>query len=159
MTDETLRNDPAAPVELVWSMWTEAEHFAAWYGPTGARIPVSEIDLRVGGGRRVCLEMDTPNGPMQMWFVGEYMEIVPNERLVYTEAMADEDGNVRSPDEMGMPQGHPTVTEVIVELEPVDDSTTKLTMTHAGVPADSGGAGGWALAFDKLATHLESVRG
>ena len=25
-----------APASLVWQMWTDADHFAAWYGPTGA---------------------------------------------------------------------------------------------------------------------------
>jgi len=30
-----------APVDLIWKMWTEPEHFKEWYGPTGARIPVA----------------------------------------------------------------------------------------------------------------------
>ncbi len=38
---------------------------------------------------------------MQMWFTGEYREVVENERLVYTESMSDEDGNVASPSGMG----------------------------------------------------------
>ena len=40
-----------APTELVWKMWTEPEHFAAWYGPGGATIPVAKMDVRVGGKR------------------------------------------------------------------------------------------------------------
>ena len=70
-----------APVELVWKMWTEPEHFAAWYGPMGASIPVANLDLQVGGTRHVCMAMETPDGPMQMWFVGKYTEIVPHSRL------------------------------------------------------------------------------
>ena len=65
----------------------------SWYGPTGATIPVAKMDVRVGGARLICMEMQTPNGPMQMWFAGEYLEVVENERLVYTEAISDEDGN------------------------------------------------------------------
>ena len=145
-----------APVELVWKMWTESEHFAAWYGPTGATIPVAKINVRVGGSRHICMAMETPNGPMQMWFVGEFLEIVANERLVYTEAMSDEDGNVISPAQMGMPEGHPETTQVIVELEPVDGKT-KMTMTHIGVPADSPGASGWGMAFDKLNAYLSTA--
>lgn len=141
-----------APVELIWQMWTESEHFAAWYGPMGATIPVAKMDVQVGGGRHICMAMETPNGPMQMWFVGEYLEIVPNERLVYTESMSDEDGNVISPEQMGMPAGSPDTTQIIVELEAVDGQT-KMTMTHVGVPADSPGAAGWGMALDKLATH------
>ena len=145
-----------APVELVWKMWTESEHFAAWYGPRGATIPVAKMNVRVGGSRHICMAMETPNGPMQMWFVGEFLEIVANERLVYTEAMSVEDGNVISPAQMGMPEGHPETTQVIVELEPVDGKT-KMTMTHIGVPADSPGASGWGMAFDKLNAYLSTA--
>ena len=145
-----------APVELVWKMWTESEHFAAWYGPTGATIPVAKMNVWVGGSRHICMAMETPNGPMQMWFVGEFLEIVANERLVYTEAMSVEDGNVISPAQMGMPEGHPETTQVIVELEPVDGKT-KMTMTHIGVPADSPGASGWGMAFDKLNAYLSTA--
>lgn len=145
-----------APIELVWKMWTDAESFAAWYGPTGAKIPVANMDVTVGGTRHICMEMDTPNGPMQMWFVGAFTEIVENQRLVYTEAMSDEAGNVIPPAQMGMPEGAPESTEVIVELEVVD-GMTKMTMTHVGVAADSPGAGGWAMAIDKLTAHLAEV--
>src|ERR1700704_3153006 len=103
-----------APVDLVWRMWTDPEHFRAWYGPNGATIPVAKMDVRVGGTRLVCMEMQFPDGPMQMWFTGEYLEVVENERLVYTESMSDEHGTVSSPSDMGMPEGHPMTTEVRV---------------------------------------------
>ena len=38
----------AAPIALVWKMWTDPEHFKAWYGPQGATIPVARFDVRVG---------------------------------------------------------------------------------------------------------------
>ena len=72
---------------------------------------------------------------------------------VYTEGMGDEDGNVMTPEQMGMPEGSPATTEVIVELEDLGGST-KMTITHVGVPADSPGAQGWGMAMDKLATHV-----
>ena len=144
-----------APVDLIWQMWTDPEHFKAWYGPDGATIPVAKLDVRVGGSRLVCMEMQTPNGPMQMWFAGEYREVVENERLVYTESMADENGNALSPSDMGFPGGHPMTTEVCVELEDVG-GRTKMVMTHAGIPGDSPGAAGWAMALDKLAAYVEA---
>jgi uncharacterized protein YndB with AHSA1/START domain len=144
-----------APVALIWQMWTDPEHFKAWYGPDGATIPVAKMDVRVGGARLVCMEMKTPNGPMQMWFTGEYREVAENERLVYTESMSDENGNVASPSEMGMPEGHPMTTEVRVELEDVN-GRTRMVMTHVGVPGDSPGAAGWTMALDKLAAHAEA---
>ncbi len=146
-----------APLALVWEMWTDPEHFKAWYGPTGAAIPVARMDVRIGGSRLVCMEMQTPNGPMQMWFTGEYREVVENQRLVYTESMSDEHGNVLSPAATGMPDGHPMTTEVRVDLMDVGGST-RMVMTHSGIASDSPGAAGWTMAFDKLAAHVEAHR-
>jgi len=142
-----------APIDLIWSMWTEAEHFANWYGPMGARIPKADMDVQVGGGRQIAMEMDTPNGQMQMFFVGEYREIDPKTRLVYTEGMADADGNALTAEQMGMPAGTPMETSVIVELEDVD-GRTKMVMTHVGVPADSPGGQGWTAAIDKMEARV-----
>jgi uncharacterized protein YndB with AHSA1/START domain len=144
-----------APVDLIWQMWTDPEHFSAWYGPDGAIIPVAKMDVSVGGTRLVCMEVRTPDGPMQMWFAGEYREVVENERLVYSEYISDENGNVISPADMGMPDGHPMVTEVRVDLQDVD-GRTKMVMTHSGIPADSPGAAGWTMAFAKLVAYVEA---
>ena len=51
--------------------------------------------------------------------------------------------------------GHPVTTEVRVELEDVG-GRTKMVMTHVGVPGDSPGAAGWAIALDKLGAQLEA---
>lgn len=142
-----------APVDVVWKMWTDPEHFKAWYGPPGATIPVARLDVRVGGSRLVCMEVTTPNGPMRLWFAGEHLVVAKPERLVYTESMSDENGNVQSPSEMGMPEGHPTTTEVRVELHKAD-GRTKMVLTHVGIPSDSPGAMGWNMALDKLATYV-----
>jgi len=147
-----------APVDLVWQMWTDPDHFAAWYGPEGATIPVAKMDVRVGGTRLVGMEVQTPGGPMQMWFTGEYREVVENRRLVYTESMSDENGNVSSPSDMGMPESHPMTTEVRVDLEDVG-GRTKMVLTHAGIPVDSPGAAGWKMALDKLAGHIDALAG
>lgn len=144
-----------APTDVLWQMWTDPDHFKQWYGPDGASIPDARMDVRVGGGRFVCMEMQTPDGPMRMWFTGEYTEVLDRERLVYTEAMADERGNVRSPAEMGMPGDHPVFTEVTVELEDLG-GRTRMRMVHAGVPGDSPGALGWSMALDKLAARIEA---
>jgi uncharacterized protein YndB with AHSA1/START domain len=146
-----------APVELIWQMWTDPEHFRAWYGPEGASIPTAKMDVRVGGARVVCMEVETPNGPMRMWFTGEYLEVVENQRLVYTESMSDENGVVKSAADMGMPKGHPTTTEVRVEID-AEGASTKMVLTHTGIPDDSPGATGWRMAIDKLANYLEGIQ-
>ena len=142
-----------APIQKVWDMWATSDGFKQWYGPEGAVIPTAEMDVRVNGKRHICMEMNTPNGPMQMWFVGEYLEVTPNTKLVYTESMSDADGNVMSPAAMGMPEGSPDSTTVTVELTDNGEST-EMTMTHTGVPAGSPGEMGWNMALDKLSKLL-----
>ena len=166
MTDDSDAQDAVviertfdAPVDLIWQMWTEPEHFAAWYGPDGATIPVAKMDVRVGGTRLVCMEMQTPNGPMQMWFTGEYREVVENERLVYTESMSDETRQrVVARPRWACPTGTRRRPRSRVELEDIG-GRTKMVMTHAGIPADSPGAAGWTMAFDKLAAYVTEQSG
>jgi uncharacterized protein YndB with AHSA1/START domain len=105
------------------------------------------MDVRVGGARLVCMKVQTPDGPMTMWFAGEYREVVDNERLVYTEFMSDEHGNASSP-----------ATEVRVELAEADGRTT-MVMTHVGIPAGSPGAVGWTMALDKLDAYVRLLPG
>ena len=146
-----------APIDLIWAMWTEPDHFANWYGPMGAKIPNAEMDVRVGGRRHIAMAMDTPRGPMEMFFVGEYREVNPKTRLVYTEAMADADGNLMTAEQMGMPSGAHLETSVVVELEDLA-GRTRMTMTHIGIPADSPGGQGWAMAIDKLEQRVAGHR-
>ncbi len=141
-----------APIDLIWQTWTDPQHFKEWFGPTGATIPVAKMDVRVGGNRLVCMEVQTPAGPRSMWFAGEYLQVVPNQLLVYTEYISDENGNVISSSDSGMGEGHPVTTEVRVELEHTD-GVTRMVMTHAGIPSDSPGAAGWMTALDKLAAR------
>lgn len=142
-----------APIETVWAMWTDPTLFSLWYGPNGASIPVAEMNAVPGGTRKIQMEMQTPNGTMSMWFTGEYREVTQPARLVYTESMCDAEGNLISPQSMGMPEGTPQFTEVVVELSEADGTTT-MTMVHKGVPAGTPSEGGWNQAFDKLGQRL-----
>jgi uncharacterized protein YndB with AHSA1/START domain len=131
-----------APIDLIWQMWTQAEHFKNWYGPQGVSVPKIDMDVRVGGKRLFCMEMQTPNGNRRMWFAGEYTEVMPIQRLVYTESMADEQGNSLSP-----------ATVVTVVLEDVG-GRTKMVMTQAGMPeGQEGASAGWDQAFTKMAAY------
>lgn len=145
-----------APVELIWKMWTQPEHFKKWYGPEGFTVPVAEMDVRVGGRHVFCME--APDGSMKIWSAGEYIEVVPHRRLVYTDSLTDENGNVVLPSAYGMNDDeHPAMTEVTVLLEDLG-GRTRMVVTHAGVPANEQGAiAGWEQAFAKMAGHLETV--
>jgi uncharacterized protein YndB with AHSA1/START domain len=143
-----------APIDLVWKMWTDPVSFKAWYGPAGATVPVAELDTWPGGRRRVCMAV----GPSEMWFTGQHVEVTEPTRLVYTETIADEHGNPISPESLGMPPKTPGTTEVTVVLEELD-GRTRVTLTHAGVPPQSGATRGWNAAFDKLAAELRAATG
>jgi uncharacterized protein YndB with AHSA1/START domain len=138
-----------APIDMIWQLWTQPEHFKNWYGPEGFSLPIAEMDVRVGGKRRICMEGKTPTGSMKMWTTGEYREVVPQQCLVYTESMADEHGNV-----MGGERASTTI--VTVQLEALGERT-KMILTHAGLPETQGAGGGWEQAFDKLARYLTTV--
>ncbi|MEX0351576.1 MAG: SRPBCC domain-containing protein [Paracoccaceae bacterium] len=160
MTDQQawvrIQREFDAPIDLVWRMWTDPDLFKKWYGPMGMSVPTAEMDVVVGGVRKICMEMTSPERSMSMWFTGVYKEITPPTRLVYTESMCDADGVLIPPQSMGMPEGHPDITEVIVELSAIDGKTI-MTMVHVGVPEGSAGAGGWGQAFDKLAGVLNET--
>ncbi len=157
MTDDTnkattqsvvIERTVSSPIAAVWQMWTDADHFASWYGPTGATIPIARFDVKPGGSRFVEMSMATPDGTMTMWFTGQFRELDEPHRLVYSETMCDESGApVPGPD------GAIIETEVEVTFEAVGDST-RLVLTHHGIPADSPGATGWGMALDQMAERL-----
>ena len=72
-----------APRHLVYEAMTKPEHVKQWWGRLGEgySVPVCEIDLRVGGRWRFVNRH--PNG--EAAFHGEYREIAPPSRLVFTE--------------------------------------------------------------------------
>ena len=72
-----------APKHLVFKAWTTPELVKRWWHANRGEMTICEIDLRVGGRWRYV--MVTPDG-FEVGFHGEYREIVPNERLVSTEA-------------------------------------------------------------------------
>lgn len=147
-----------APITLIWQLWTEPDHFKQWYGPHGFTVSVAEMDVRVGGKRLICMEMQAPDGVMQMWTTGAFTHLEPHTRLAYTESPSDTNGNALSPSAAGMPEGFPAVTEVTVVLQEVGNRT-QMTLTHAGLPAGSAGAEGYKQAFAKLAEYAAKLAG
>jgi uncharacterized protein YndB with AHSA1/START domain len=70
-----------APRELVWKVLTDPDRIPHWWGPRTTSMTVVEQDLRVGGRWRWIAHSDEGDAP----FTGEYLEVVPPERLVRTE--------------------------------------------------------------------------
>jgi len=82
------------PAHIVFQAWTKADLFSRWWTPKsfGLTILSCEMDVRVGGGYR--LEIGHPSSDRPMSFFGEYTEVVPNARLVWTNDEGGEPGAV-----------------------------------------------------------------
>ncbi|MCO6415563.1 SRPBCC family protein [Siccirubricoccus sp. KC 17139] len=73
----------AAPRALLWRCWTEPALLKRWFCPAPWQVTEAEMEVRTGGRSRIT--MRGPNGeggPME----GLYLEVVPGERLVFTDA-------------------------------------------------------------------------
>jgi uncharacterized protein YndB with AHSA1/START domain len=72
------------PPELVWRAWTEPKHIVKWFCPAPWSVTHAEVDLRPGGMFKTT--MRSPEG-QEFPNVGCYLEIVPNRKLVFTDAL------------------------------------------------------------------------
>ena len=83
-----------APARVVFEAWTTPELFKQWWIPKS--FPVNllscEMDVRVGGTYR--LVFSHPASPEPMAFFGQYNEVMPHSRLVWTNDEGGEDGAV-----------------------------------------------------------------
>jgi uncharacterized protein YndB with AHSA1/START domain len=78
-----------APPALVFRCWTDPKHMARWWGPQSFTNPVCELDVRIGGTWRIV--MRGPEGTEYPCH-GVYQEIVPAQRLVFTNIATDAAG-------------------------------------------------------------------
>jgi uncharacterized protein YndB with AHSA1/START domain len=129
-----------APRALVWEAMSKPEHIKRWWGCLGEgySVPVCEVDLRPGGKWRFVNR--TPNGEMAA-FYGVYREIVPPERVVFTEIFEP------------FPDSPSVVTSVLTE----ENGKTRITVTCLYPSADvrdmvlkTGMERGAGLSYDRL---------
>lgn len=73
----------AAPVAAVWRCWTEPALLVQWFTPAPWRTVAAEVDLRPGG--RFATTMRSPEGE-DMPNEGVFLEVIPERRLVFTDA-------------------------------------------------------------------------
>jgi len=103
--------------EKVYRAFLDASAMAKWLPPYGFTCTVHHMDARAGGTFRMSFQnFSSGNGHS---FGGEYIELVPNERIRYTDKF--EDPNL------------PGVLEVTVSLMPVLCGT-ELSITQSGIP-------------------------
>jgi uncharacterized protein YndB with AHSA1/START domain len=75
-----------APPEKVYRAWTEPELLKQWFAPRPWTTPYAELNVRPGGGNLIVMK-----GPGGQEFPnkGIYLEVVTNERLVFTDAYTE----------------------------------------------------------------------
>ena len=140
-----IRREFNAPRHLVYKAYTTPELVRRWWTADRGEVTVCEIDLRVGGKWRYVM---IAHGGLEVGFHGEYREIVPNERVVSTEAYegipdADEHATLNTLTFTDLDGGR-TLMEVLV-VHP--------TKFGRDMHIDSGMEGGLQEALD----HLEQV--
>ena len=106
-----------APAERVWRAFTSAEAMAKWLPPNGFTASVEQMDVRVGG--RFRMSFTNLATQQSHWFGGEYLELIANERLRYTDEF--DDPNL------------PGIMQVTISLRAVSCGT-ELNITQAGIP-------------------------
>ena len=140
--------------DLVWKAYTTPALLKQWFCPKPWGVSECEIDLRPGG--RFFAVMQSPEGES---FPNEgcYLEIVPGQRLVWTDALKP---GFRPADKAVMGAG--MMFTAIITLEP-DGAGTKYTahVMHADAGsrqkhADMGFEMGWGAAFDQLVALMKA---
>ena len=150
-----------APRDLMWKVWTDAEHMKHWFGPKGVKGIHSENDLRVGGTYHYGLQ--TPDGEV-IWGKWVYREITPPERMVFVQSFSDKDGGVtRHPMAPEWPREMLSTIEfverdgrtvVIVRWTPINAFEAEWNTFKAGIPSMHQGWGG---TFERLEAYLKET--
>jgi len=130
-----------APRALVFKAWTQPDQAAIWWGPRGFTTISCEMDVRPGGAWRRCMRAADGSEYRKR---GVYREILEPERLVFTYADEDIDGNVGP--------------ETLVTVSFADFAgKTRLTLHHAGfasVATRDSHQGGWTGCLERFSEYL-----
>ena len=115
-----------APARLVFEAWTKPELFEQWWVPRsmGMTLRSCALDVRTGGEYRLVFG-DDPANPMA--FFGKYLDVVPNQRIVWTNEESGADGSVTT---VTFEEKNGKTTLVLSELYP-----TKEALDAAGTGA------------------------
>ena len=144
-----------APRAQVYKAWTEPAKLVQWFAPRGCEVRFPALDVRPGGKFHSCILL--PDGTA-CWCVGEYLELVTGERIVYTIALADENGQRASATEAGKDGAWPdetTVTVTLAEAEGGTDLTLHQTVSEA-LARKTGAYPSWLDMLDQLAEQLRA---
>jgi len=74
-----------APRAALYRCWTEPQLVKQWFAPKPWETPIAELDVRAGGASRIV--MRGPDGSESAGS-GVYLEVIPNEKIVFTDAFS-----------------------------------------------------------------------
>jgi uncharacterized protein YndB with AHSA1/START domain len=135
-----------APARLVYRAWTEPELVRRWWSGDRGEVTSVDIDLRVGGTWRFVM---TANAGFEVAFHGEYREIVPAERIVWTTVFE------------GAPDAESLDTITFTEaggLTTVQMLVQHTSQEHRDMHVNSGMEDGLQEALDELEEVAQSLR-
>ena len=138
-----------APREKLYRAWTEVDLLRQWFAPKPWSTPHAELDVRPGGASMVV--MADPDGK-QYPNPGIYLEVVPNEKLVVTDAYAS----------AWEPSDKPFMT-VVLTFEDVDGKTRYTarakhwTIEDREAHEKMGFHEGWGQCTDQLEALVKSI--
>jgi uncharacterized protein YndB with AHSA1/START domain len=138
-----------APRHKLFRAWTEPALLEQWFAPKPYTTKVAELDVRPGGANRIV--MRAPDGA-EIPCAGVYLEVVPNERIVFTDAFT----------KAWEPSGKPFMT-VIVTFEEEAGQTRYTARVRHWTVADReahekmGFHQGWGICADQLAALAASL--
>ncbi|MBI1775308.1 MAG: SRPBCC family protein [Proteobacteria bacterium] len=138
------------PREKVYRAWTDPELLKQWFAPLPYTTPVAELDVRLGGSNLIV--MRSPDGK-DMPNRGVYLEVVENERLVFTNAYT----------KAWEPSEKPFMT-VILTFEALGGGKTKYTalvrhwtVADREMHENMGFHKGWGQCADQLAALVQKL--
>lgn len=137
-----------APCSLVFRVWTDPKHLAAWWGPHGFTNPRCEWDARVGG--LIHIDMRAPDGRVYP-MTGKFQEVVEPEKIVFISAALDEAGKPMF-----------EVLNTITFTESAGKTTLTLrarvlTATPQAPQYLKGMEMGWTQSLERLAAHIAAT--
>lgn len=121
-----------APVEEVWSAWSDPAYVMRWWGPKGFTSPLAEMDFCEGGSSLVCMRAPAEYGGQDIYNTWTYKRIEPHERIVFVSNFADKDGTYLDPAAMGVPPGVPYEVPHEITFEAADVGATQMTVVEYG---------------------------
>lgn len=84
-TDLVLVREINAPREILYTCWTTPEHLVHWFVPKPHKVTACALDVRPGGKCNSTFEVDGT----EMENNGVYLEVIPNEKLVFTDTYTE----------------------------------------------------------------------